>query len=173
MSHACEIPRDTGYFNTCQICGVPADAGHFDVANFKDAPGFGVNLNKTEVELAHYPLHSQYCGSLIYFAQYAEKDQRSPNNRQVLSHTPGYEWLILCNNQSRSPYLPTSIILNPWGYTAFPVHLRLEEGCMLRFVVRKVAPPSGQTEVTLSTVGGRLMGRYWYNASYGGAPNRL
>ena len=167
MNHACEIPRDAGYFNTCQICGVPADAGHFDVAGFKKAPG---NVGE-EVELASYALHSQYCGSLLYFAQYAEDPQRSPNP-QVLSETLGYEWLILCNNQPRSPYLPTSIILNPWGYTAFPVHLRLEEGCTLRFVVRKVALPAGQG-ITLSTVGGRLMGRYWYNADYGGAPNRL
>jgi hypothetical protein len=169
VSHTCEIPRDTGYFNACQICGVPTDASYFDVAGFEAAPA---NLGQ-EIELASYTLHSQYCGSLLHFAQYAEKDQISPDNRQVLSHTPGYEWFILCNNQPRSPYLPTSSILNPWGYTAFPVHLRLEEGCTLRFMVRKVAPPAGQAAVTLSTVGGRLMGRYWYNVDYGGAPQRL
>ena len=26
---------------------------------------------------------------------------------------------------------------------------------------------------TLTKVGGRLLGRYWYNAEYGGAPNRI
>jgi len=166
MSLACEIPRDTGYFNGCHICGVAADASHFDVAGFKYAP---VNPGQ-EVELASYTLHSQYCGVLMLFAQYAEE---SGFNRQILSHTPGYEWIILCNNQPRSPYLPTSLILNAWGYSAFPVHLRLDEGCALRFVLRKVVPPTGQTGVTLSLVGGRLMGRYWYNTDYGGAPNRL
>ena len=169
MGHACDIPRDTGYFNTCDICGVPTDADHFDVANsFQHAPGFGNNSNKQEVELASYTLHSQYCGVLLYFAQYADTEPPPPA-QQILSHTPGYEWLILCNSQPRSPYLPSSIILNPWGYTAFPVHLRLEEGCSVKLVVRKVGQPVKQ----LSTVGGRLMGRYWYNTNYGGTPNRL
>jgi hypothetical protein len=166
MSHACDIPRDSGYFNVCQICGVPADAGYFDVASFKPAPA---NTGE-EVELARHTLHSQYCGSLLYFAQYAE--QLTPP-QQVISQTPGYEWVILCNNQPRAPYLPTSLILNPWGYNAFPVHLRLEEGCIMRLVVRKVAPAAGQSPVTLSQIGGRLMGRSWYNTDYGGAPNRL
>jgi hypothetical protein len=165
MSHVCEIPRDTGYSNVCQICGVPSDAGYFDVASIKKAPGAG-----EEVELARYDLHSQYCGTLLYFAQYAEEQEL---NRQVISKTPGYEWVILCNNQPRMPYLPTSVILNPWGQNAFPIHLRLEEGCILRFVVRKVALPAGESEVTLSQVGGRLLGRFWYNTIYGGAPNRL
>ena len=164
MSHVCKIPRDAGYSNVCQICGVPQDAGYFDVASIKKAPGAG-----EEVELARYDLHSQYCGTLLYFAQFAEEQGL---NRQVISHTPGYEWIILCNNQPRAPYLPTSLILNPWGYNAFPVNLRLEEGCLVRLVVRKVTPPIGQG-VTLSEVGGRLMGRSWYNADYGGAPNRL
>jgi hypothetical protein len=89
----------------------------------------------------------------------------------VLSNTPGYEWLILCNNQPRAPYLPTSLILNPWGFNALPIHLRLEEGCTLRFVVRKLTPAAD--DVKLSQVGGRLLGRTWYNTQYGGAPNRL
>jgi len=167
MSNVCEIPRDTGYSNVCQLCGVPLDAGYFDVASIQDAPGFGKNLDKTEVELARHELHSQYCGTLLYFAQYAEEQT---SKRQVISQTPGYEWLILCNNQPRSPYLPTSLILNPWGYNALPVHLRLEEGCTVRFVVRRVTPA---VAVELSQVGGRLLGRSWYKTIYGGAPNRL
>ena len=166
MSHACNVPQDAGYVNVCHICGVPLDAGYFDVAGIKAAPQVG-----EEVELARYELHAQYCGALLYFAQYAE--QQEPTNSQVISKTPGYEWVILCNNQPRAPYLPTSLILNPWGYNALPIHLRLEEGCLLRFVVRKVAPPADETEVTLQQVGGRLLGRSWYNSIYGGAPNRL
>jgi len=174
MSHACDVSRDTGYSNVCQICRVPLDAGYFDVAGIEDAPGFGENSNKTEVEVARYELNPQYCGTLLYFTQYAdrkenEQDPESPKH-QVISKTPGYEWLILCNNQPRAPYLPTDLILNPWGYNALPIHLRLEEGCTLRFVVRRIAPT---VKDELSKVGGRLLGRSWYNTIYGGTPNRL
>jgi hypothetical protein len=164
MSHACEITRDTGYSNVCQICRVPMDAGYFDVASIKAAPA---NVGE-EAEVVRYELNPQYCGTLLYFTQYAEELN---TKRQVLSNTPGYEWLILCNNQPRAPYLPTSLILNPWGYNALPIHLRLEEGCTLRFVVRKITPAAG--DVNLSQVGGRLLGRTWYNTIYGGTPNRL
>ena len=67
VNHACDIPRDTGYSNVCQICGVPLDAGYFDVASIKTAPLVG-----DEVELARYELNPQYCGTLLYFMQYAE-----------------------------------------------------------------------------------------------------
>ena len=166
LHHACDVPRDTAYSNVCQICGVPLDAGYFDVANILKAP---LKAGE-EVEVARYELNPQYCGTLLYFTQYAEE---SGTKRQVLSNTPGYEWLILCNNQPRAPYLPTDLILNPWGYNALHIHLRLEEGCTLRFVVRKVTPAAGETEVKLSQVGGRLLGRTWYNTIYGGTPNRL
>ena len=171
LHHACDVPRDTRYSNVCQICGVPLDAGYFDVASITAAPLAG------EVEVARYELNPQYCGTLLYFTQYAEQatpPQTPPQPpQQVISKTPGYEWLILCNNQPRAPYLPTSLILNPWGYTALPIHLRLEEGCTVRFVVRKVTPVVGDEEVTLLQVGGRLLGRTWYNTQYGGAPNQL
>jgi hypothetical protein len=167
ISHVCHMPRDSGYSNTCQICGVPLDAGYFDDASIKLAP----NAVGDEVEVAHYELNRQYCGMLLYFTQYAEEE--SETKRQVLSKTPGYQWLILCNNQPRAPYLPTNLILNPWGYEALPIHLRLEEECTLRFVVRKVSLLAGEKEVKLSQVGGRLLGRTWYNTIYGGAPNRL
>jgi len=165
VNHECDVHRDIGYSNVCQVCGVPVDAGYFDVASIKAAPLVG-----TEVEVARYDLHPQYCGALLYFMQYAEE---SGANKQVISNTPGYEWLILCNNQPRAPYLPTSVILNPWGATAPPIHLRLEEGCTLRFVVRKVTPAAGETGLKLSQVGGRLLGRSWYNTIYGGTQNRL
>ena len=161
MSHACSNPRDVGYLNVCHVCGTPQDAGYFDVASIKAAPLVG-----EEVELARYQLNPQYCGTLLYFMQYAEV---SPQ-KQVFAQTPGYEWVILCNNQPRAPYLPTDLILNPWGYNAPPIHLRLEEGCTVRFLVRR-KPVLGSQE--LFQVGGRLLGRAWYNTIYGGAPNRL
>ena len=169
MSHVCDVTRDTGYSNVCQICRVPLDAGYFDVANIKDAP----KEAGEEVEVARYELNPQYCGTLLYFTQYAEQETPPQSPQQVISKTPGYEWIILCNNQPRAPYLPTDLILNPWGYNALPIHLRLEEGCTLRFVVRKVTPAAGEKEVKLSQVGGRLLGRSWYNTIYGGTPNRL
>lgn len=164
-SHVCQTPRDSGYFDVCRICGIPLDANFFDVADIKPAPQPG-----QEVEMARYELHPQYCGVLLYFAQYAEPHESQ--NRDVFK-TPGYEWAILCNNQPRVPYLPTRLILNPWGYNAFPIHLRLEEGCVVRFVVRRVSPPPNEKEIPLSSVGGRILGRYWYNTIYGGVPNRL
>ena len=170
ISHTCNSPQDLGYLNVCHVCGVPQDAGYFDVASIQDAPGFGKNLNATEVEVARYQLNPQYCGTLLYFMQYAELAE---TQRQVFPKTPGYEWVILCNNQPRAPYLPTSLILNPWGFNSLPIHLRLEEGCTLRFVVKKVSPPGSEEEVKLSQVGGRLLGRTWYNTIYGGTPNRL
>ncbi len=164
-SHVCETPRDSGYSDVCRICGIPLDANYFDVADIKPAPQPG-----QEVELARYALHAQYCGALLYFAQYAEPV--NPQGTEIFK-TPGYEWMILCNNQPRDPYLPTNLILNPWGFNTFPVNLRLEEGCVVRLVVRKVLPQIPEIEIPLSKVGGRLLGRYWYSTIYGGAPNRL
>ena len=166
VSHICDVPRDTGYFNVCHICGIPLDANNFDVADIKKAP----TTTDPERELVRFALHPQYCGALLYFAQHA--DPETPQDREIFK-TPGYEWVILCNEQPRDPYLPTDVIRNPWGENAFPVQLRLEEGCVVRFVVRKVPAPADETEITLSQVGGRLVGRYWYNTIYGGAPNRL
>jgi hypothetical protein len=149
--------------NVCHICGVPLDANYFDNASIKPAP-----LHRgDEVEVARYALHPQHCGALLYFAQYAEPEE--PQGEDVFE-TPGYEWAVLCNNQPRDPYLPTSLILNPWGRNNLAVHLRLEEGCSVRLVVRKT---SSAPETPLRKVGGRLQGRYWYNTIYGGLPNRL
>jgi hypothetical protein len=144
--------------NVCQICGVPADAGYFDAAEIKPAP----QNPGDEQEVARFELHPQYCGVLLHFAQHVEP--KAPPTTAIVE-TPGYEWIILCNNQPRAPYLATSVIRNAWGFNAFPVHLRLEEGCTIRFIVRNVSPTSSQV---LNRVGGRLQGRYWYNTIYGG-----
>ncbi|NEP86159.1 MAG: hypothetical protein F6K18_04625 [Okeania sp. SIO2C2] len=149
--------------NVCDICGIPLDANYFDNASIQPAP---VNVGD-EVELARYQLHPQYCGRLLCFAQYAEPQEET--TRKIVQ-TPGYEWAVLCNNQPRDPYLPSNLILNPWGENNLSIHLRLEEGCAVRFVVRKV---SSSPEIELAKVGGRLQGRYWYNKIYGGLPNRL
>ena len=147
--------------NTCDNCGIPLDAGFFDASSIQKAPVQG-----QEVVLARYELHRNYCGLLMYFAQFTDLYARNPSEVE----TPGYQWLIRCNGQPRDPYLAFDHIINPWGLSGFPVYLRMEEGCVLEFSVRKVGDDQGKT---LQKVGGRILGRTWYNTIYGGAPNRL
>jgi hypothetical protein len=147
--------------NICDICGIPSDAGFFDASSIQEAPQQG-----QEVVLARYQLHRNYCGMLLYFAQFTNSYAHDPT--QV--DTPGYQWQIRCNNQPRDPYLTFAHIINPWGLSGFPVALRLEEGCLLEFVVRNMG---ADPQRTVGKVGGRLLGRYWYNTIYGGASNPL
>lgn len=152
----------TGTASSCAVCGIPQDAGVFDEAGVHPPP---LALGE-EVELARYRLHPQYCGVLSYFAQLAQPRGAPP--LPPLVETPGLHWILLCNQQPRDPYLPTSLILNPWGFNAFPMHIRLEEGCEVRLIVKRVPPPAGRSAVELETVAGRIQGRYWYNAGFGG-----
>jgi hypothetical protein len=103
---------------------------------------------------------------LLYFAQFT--DRYASDATQV--QTPGYEWQIRCNGQPRDPYLTFDRIINPWGLSGFPINLRLEEASVLEFVIRKVG---NDPDKKLTQVGGRILGRYWYNTVYGGGPNRL
>ncbi len=150
----------------CHICGIPQDAGFFDESNVFDVGPNGRPLQPgQELVLARYELHRNYCGLLMYFAQFTNLYAADP---QAVK-TPGYQWQIRCNGQPRDPYLTFGHIINPWGLSGFPVYLRLEEGCTLEFAIRNV----GSTQNTLTEVGGRILGRTWYNPVYGGAPNRL
>ena len=76
---------------------------------------------------------------------------------------------IRCDGQPRDPYLTFGHIINPWGLSGFPVALRLEEGCFLEFAIRNIS----DDKETLQKVGGRILGRIWYNTIYGGTPNLL
>lgn len=142
----------------CEICGIPKDAGFFDESSIQVAPG-----SSQEIVLARYQLHRNYCGVLMSFAQFT--DLSVGNTPQFT--TTGYQWQIRCNGQPRDPYLTFEHIINPWGYGGFPVQLRLEEGCVIELVIRNVGGS------TLTQVGGRITGRYWYNTVYGGVPNAL
>ena len=146
--------------STCQICDIPLDATYFDESSVQDAPGFG-----EEIVLAHYELHRNYSGMLMYFAQFTDAYAANP----VEVQTPGFQWQIRCNGQPRDPYLTFSHIINPWGLSGFPIHLRLEEGCRLEFAVRKVSADQS----IIKKVGGRLLGRTWFNTACGGMPNGL
>ncbi|MGH9310065.1 MAG: hypothetical protein ACRD1U_11865 [Vicinamibacterales bacterium] len=145
----------------CHICGVPADSGFFDESGVKAPPQPG-----QEVVLARYTLHRNYCGMLLYFAQFTDRFARDATEVE----TPGYQWQIRCDGQPRDPYLTFDRIINPWGLSGFPVYLRLEEGSVVELAVRRVGSSQGKE---ISKVGGRILGRYWYDGSYGGAPNRL
>jgi len=143
----------------CHVCGIPQDAGFFDASNISDVPAPGI-----EIVLARFQLHHNYCGMLLYFAQFTDEYARDATKVP----TPGLQWQIRCNGQPRDPYLTFERIINPWGLSGFPISLRLDEGCTLEFAVRNTG---SLTQVT--KVGGRLLGRYWYNTEYGGAPHRL
>ncbi len=147
--------------NVCHICGIPWDAGVFDQSNILDAPSPG-----QEVILASFNLHPNYCGTLLYFAQFTDLYARDPS--QV--RTPGYQWQIRNGGSPLDPYLAFDHVINPWGMAGFPVQMRLGEGAHLELVVRNLG---GIDAVQLSQVGGRLVGRYWYNTDFGGAPNKL
>ena len=54
--------------------------------------------------------------------------------------TPGYQWQIRCDRQPLDPYLTFDHIINPWGLAAFPVDVRLGEGCTMEFIIRNVGP---------------------------------
>jgi hypothetical protein len=145
----------------CHICGVPADAGFFDESTVTDPPPPG-----GEIVLARYTLHRNHCGLLMYFAQFTDRFARDPG--EVL--TPGYRWQIRCNGQPRDPYLTFDRIINPWGLSGFPVSLRLEEGSVIEFAVRRGGDDQGRT---VGKIGGRILGRHWYDTRFGGAPNPL
>jgi hypothetical protein len=149
--------------NICHICGIPQDAGFFDDSHIKEAPKLG-----EETVLARYELNRNYCGMLMYFSQFTDQYASDPAQVQTL----GYQWQIRCNGQPRDPYLAFQHIINPWGLSGFPVYLRLEEGSVLEFAIRNLSI-SDTALNKLEAVGGRVLGRYWYNTAYGGLPNRL
>jgi hypothetical protein len=75
------------------------------------------------------------------------------------------------------------MIVNPWGYNCLPVLVRLDENARVEFVIRnrgikdddlkerplveedtQPQPP----RYPIRAFAGRIMGRYWYNDSFGG-----
>src|SRR5262245_6514408 len=141
----------------CTTCGVPLDAQYFDVSNVSPKPSPGETASLAEVKLP-----PQYCGVLEYFAQFTDAYARDNS----LIETPDVEWTILADGSPLFPYLSLRHIVNPWGNGAFPVAVRLPEGTTIKFIARGV---SGVTPSTITRVGGRLLGRYWYNATHGDA----
>jgi hypothetical protein len=140
----------------CARCGVSLDSRHFDESSIGAAPRIGETI-----VLARFELPLQYCGLLEYFSQYTNLLAVNPGNVE----TQGMEWAILTNGHPLAPYLPVDRILNPWGYTNYPIGVRLEESSTIELVVRNRNSPLG----AIARVGGRIAGRYWYDVSEGEA----
>ena len=79
--------------------------------------------------------------------------------------------MIRSDGQPLAPWLTFRRIINPWGLSGFPIHVRLREGSLTELVVRFVGEGSivlVRDLPTVTQVGGRLLGRYWYNTNFGG-----
>ena len=137
-------------------CGIPVDAEWFDASGFTQS----VPSRGEQRVLASFQLHPQYCGVLIHFAQFT--DLFAEHNDRIL--TPGLEWVLLQNGKPLFPYVRLEMIVNPWGFNCLPVLIRLDENAKVEFIIRNVNHTSNEIKV----IAGRIMGRYWYNRSFGG-----
>jgi len=148
----------------CNACGIPFDSQYFDDSKVEKAPELG-----EEIVLARFDLPAQYCGVLQYFAQFTDAFGRDTANID----TPEIEWKLQINNHSLFPYLNLRHIVNPWGFGSYPLNIRLDENSSLELAVRRVTqavevPPLDR----IKRVGGRIMGRFWYNPCYGDVERR-
>jgi hypothetical protein len=144
----------------CPNCGLPRDYEHFDESGFAKPPTPG-----HEVVLARFELPPQYCGLLENFSQFTDLLGRDLSRVE----TPGLQWIITVNNRPLYPYVNLDHIVNPWGWGSFGVSIRLDENAMVKFVVRNLDyPVPGEIE----KIGGRIVGRFWYNPAYGDATPR-
>ena len=147
----------------CHVCGIPADASYFDDSSIAAVP----DATTREVVLAKYELHPNYCGELQYFAQFTDAYAQTA----AAVETPELEWQIRSDGEPLAPWTTFRRIINPWGLSGFPIHLRLREGSLTELVVRFVGPDfviEAASLPTVQRVGGRLLGRYWYNTKFGG-----
>jgi hypothetical protein len=144
-------------------CGIPLDSQYFDESGVATVPPPG-----GEVVLARFELSPQYCGALEYFSQFTDLHARDLSRIE----TPGLQWTLRSNNRPLYPYMRLKSIINPWGYGGFPILLRLEENAAVEIVVRAVGKTSFSDGAAIRQVGGRIMGRYWYNPGYGDGRRR-
>ena len=138
----------------CAVCGVPLDSQYFD-----ESEGLVDSLQKGRTHrLARFELPPRYCGVLEYFSQFTDAQARDA----AAIDTPDFAWSILINSRPLSPYQAFKLILNPWGFGSFQTRIRLTDSAVLEFVVRQIGNSNQITKI-----GGRLVGRYWYNSEYG------
>ncbi|HEY7786859.1 MAG TPA: hypothetical protein VIB00_19165 [Pyrinomonadaceae bacterium] len=159
-----EVETTSGY---CAGCGIPVDSQYFDDSSVQPAPDTG-----EELVLARFDLPAQYCGVLQYFSQFT--DAFGSDASKIA--TPTIEWKILVNNHALFPYINLRRIVNPWGYGSYAVNIRLEETSTVELVARGVVDDGSLSGTNaggpIEVVGGRIVGRFWYNASYGDVVRR-
>ena len=141
----------------CTGCGVPLDSQRFDESSIVAVPDIGA-----EAVLARFTLPTQYCGVLQYVSQFTDLNARRPDEAE----TPGLEWTLLAGGRPLLPFAGLRLVLNPWGFGSFESAIRLDEGADLAFVVRRTAQDTG-TSGSVTRVGGRIVGRYWYDRAFG------
>lgn len=160
MSSVTSLERDQSPA-LCNACGIPFDSQYFDDSNVAAMP---TDIGE-ELVLARFDLPAQYCGVLQYFAQFT--DAFAFDAREI--NTPEIEWKLLINNHALFPYINLKHIVNPWGFGSYPINIQLEENTSIEFIARRVVPKG---DVPIKKVGGRIMGRFWYNACYGDVERR-
>jgi hypothetical protein len=146
----------------CTTCGIGLDSEYFDESGVEEiqAGQEEVLFPGQEKVLASFELPPQYCGVLEYFSQFTDVHANHPAEIR----TPEIQWRISTNRRPLYPYLTLDRIVNPWGYGSFPVRIRLDENARVEFVVRRISKGDSHH---IKRVGGRIMGRYWYNPAYG------
>ena len=150
----------------CTACGIPLDSQYFDDSSVQKIPEPG-----EELVLARFDLPTQYCGVLEYFSQFT--DAFGIDNSKIA--TPEIEWQILVNNHALFPYINLRRIVNPWGHGTYAVNIRLEENSTLEFVARRVTNDGvlpNDAGGAIKLIGGRIAGRFWYNAACGDVTHR-
>ena len=159
----------------CAACGIPVDSQYFDDSSVQKVPVLG-----EELVLARFELPPQYCGVLQYFSQFTDTFGADPSKIA----TPNIEWKILVNGHALFPYINLRQIVNPWGYGSYAVNIRLDESSTVELVARGVIDDEALTfkdykgnvifraGSDIHFVGGRIVGRIWYNASYGDVMQR-
>ena len=151
-----ESARSSGL---CVNCGIPIDSQRFDESSIATVPEVG-----DEIVLASFDLPAQYCGSLEHVSQFTDLNLRRPD--QV--DTPGLEWTLRANGRALRPFSRLTHILNPWGFGSYRMDQRLDESARIELILRRTAEgTSRQPQLHVNVVGGRIVGRYWYNSAFG------
>ncbi len=146
----------------CDICGIPLDAEYFDESGFvsKDEKNFP-NIGE-RVVLASFEVQPQYCGVLQCFSQFVDTYARD----NAEAPTPGFIWSIRRNGQPVAPYHNIQSVVNPWGYGSYGFQIRLDEHATVELSVYRQGRDNSCGD-EIEVIGGRIMGRYWYNRLYG------
>jgi hypothetical protein len=159
----CFWPSDSSS-GLCVNCGIPVDSQRFDESSIANVPDVG-----DEIVVASVDLPAQYCGTLEHVAQFTDLNLRRPD--QVDS--PGLEWTLVANGRALHPFSRLTRILNPWGFGSYRMDVRLDESAHLELIVRRTAQRTSRNpQLRVQEVGGRLVGRYWYNRGFGDVTSR-